>query len=356
MLEIGCFISPHGYGHATRCIGVVEALQELIPELRIQIITTVPQSLFSESLTNFNYHPLEVDVGLVQSAALAADLSATVNRLNHLLPYSDSLIDQAAEICGNCSLILCDIAPLGILVAEKLQIPSVLVESFTWDWIYEPYLSDFPGLRVHAKYFKKLFDSADFRVQTEPLCATTRRDFYCGPIARKLKNTQQDILTFLGCDDRKKKIVLITMGGIAQDIPVQETGLKKQNHLFVFTGQKETRKINENLFLVDRKASLYHPDLIATADLVVCKAGYSTVAECSQAGSRVLSVGRDDFAESGPLQNFLIEHLGSTPISTTTYESGEWLSMVPELLQKPKPVVIENSAREVAAFLKQIAG
>ena len=70
MEEIACFISPHGFGHATRAIAVIEALQLIRAHVHAHIFTTVPRSLFAQTLTSFTYHPVVVDVGLVQSSAL----------------------------------------------------------------------------------------------------------------------------------------------------------------------------------------------------------------------------------------------------------------------------------------------
>ena len=86
-LEIGCFISPHGFGHATRTIAVLEELQQLQPHLHLHIFTTIPESLLSQTLVSYTYHHVLVDIGLVQSSTLDADIHSTITSLDGFLPF-----------------------------------------------------------------------------------------------------------------------------------------------------------------------------------------------------------------------------------------------------------------------------
>jgi hypothetical protein len=72
-LELACFVSPHGFGHATRTIALLQALQNRIPRLKATIFTTVPPSLFQSSGINCSYHQMSTDVGLVQRDAFTED-------------------------------------------------------------------------------------------------------------------------------------------------------------------------------------------------------------------------------------------------------------------------------------------
>jgi hypothetical protein len=143
MVALACFVSPHGYGHAARACAVMQALFELRSDLCYEVFTTVPEWFFSESLTApFTYHEMVTDVGLVQPDALTEDVQATVGRLDELLSPVDSLLDQIAFRLQQlaCRVVLCDISPLGLAAADRIGLPSVLIESFTWDWIYRAYL------------------------------------------------------------------------------------------------------------------------------------------------------------------------------------------------------------------------
>jgi hypothetical protein len=152
--RIACFISPHGYGHAARASGVIEALFTLDPHLGFDIFTQVPQWFLRHSIPGeFEYHSLLTDIGLVQETPLKANLKKTLHRLDQFLPLDPLIIHELAEFVRDrkCQLIVCDISPLGIKVAKEAGIPSVLVENFTWDWISILHdLLAFPRIQRHG--------------------------------------------------------------------------------------------------------------------------------------------------------------------------------------------------------------
>ncbi len=352
--EIAYFITPHGFGHATRAAAVLEALSGRSAEVHAQLLTTVPETLFSESLHNFTCHRVPVDVGLVQSSALGADIPGTIQALDDFLPYRESLLEELLQRCGRCSLVVCDIAPVGIVVAQRLGVPAVVVENFTWDWIYDYYCDRHGDMVRHARYMQDLFARADFRIQTEPLCSGVDCDLRCGPISRKTRGTEREIRDNLN-PARNRPIVFVTMGGVAQGLPNLEKLQGHREYTFVFSGREQGGRVGDNIILLSRDSRMYHPDLIAAADVVICKAGYSTIAECYQAGARVISVGRDDFPETAPLERFLGQHLDAVTVGPSGYDNGEWLSLLPELLSRPgrdrAPV---NGADAVADFLYRL--
>ena len=61
------------------------------------------------------------------------------------------------------------IAP-GILVSELLEVPSILVENFTWDWIYESLKNKDKGLKKVIPVFKEIYERASKRLQCIPVC------------------------------------------------------------------------------------------------------------------------------------------------------------------------------------------
>jgi len=141
-LKIAYFISPHGFGHAARSAAIMESLNNLNENIEFEIFTSVPSWFFTNScIKNFNYHELLTDIGLVQKSALKEDLDETIVKLSKFIPFNDSIINNVSNklLDLDCKLILCDISPLGLEIAAFANIPSVLIENFTWDWIYAQY-------------------------------------------------------------------------------------------------------------------------------------------------------------------------------------------------------------------------
>ena len=164
------------------------ALHDLAPSLTCDIFTTVPQWFFAQSLEGpFTYETLLTDIGFIQKTPLLVDLRKTVHRLNAFYPLDRSRVRSLADKVRRkgCQMVVCDIAPLGIAVAREAGIPSVLIENFTWDWIYEGYLEEAPQMEGHILYLRDLFEAADFHVQTVPLCSRKNADLTTLPIGRR---------------------------------------------------------------------------------------------------------------------------------------------------------------------------
>ena len=145
--RVAYFVSPHGFGHAARAASVMEAIYEIETSIRFEIFTSVPSWFFQDSLSvPFAYHSLLTDVGMVQDSPLREDLGKTIQHLDDFLPFEPSLIGNLARQLKElkCKLIICDIAPMGILAAQGAGIPSVLVENFSIHHQPAPLALEFP--------------------------------------------------------------------------------------------------------------------------------------------------------------------------------------------------------------------
>ena len=350
MPEIACFITPHGFGHATRMTAVLEALKRKIPDLHPHLYTSVPESLFAETLTNFSHYPLQCDIGLVQKNGLEADLEKTITRLQEFLPFRGSLVRELADRIGRCRLVLCDIAPLGIAVAREARIPSVLIENFTWDWIYQAYLPRHPGLLPAINYLKNQYQDVDIHIRSEPVCGSADGHLLCSPIFRRTCRQRSEMRRALGCG--KKQVVFISMGGFHTELPFIDRLATVPDTFFLLGGQQQTSSLADNVRLLSRDSGYYHPDLINAADLVICKSGYSTVAECYQAGVPLITVDRTIFPESAVLQRFTAAEMNGHSLTQDAFLSGDWLTGLGQLSSGNRmPPAPTNGADAVAEYL-----
>ena len=160
-----------------------------------------------------------------------------------------------------CRLIICDISPMGIAVAQKAGIPSILVENFTWDWVYENYVSaDFPAGKF-VDYLREIYNDVDYHIQAKPVCYYQNADLCTVPISRKVRATSQQIRQKLSIPGGVK-VVMITMGGI----PEKYLFLKHLTHQsdihFIIPGGGQTMRLVDNLALLPHHSDFFHPDLI----------------------------------------------------------------------------------------------
>lgn len=355
--RVAWFISPHGFGHAARAAGIMAALHQINSSIRFEIFTTVPSWFFQSSLSGpFTYHSLRTDIGLIQKTPLREDLNKTLQCLNDFLPFDHSRISSLSQLIKRlrCELIICDIAPMGISVAKEADIPSVLVENFTWDWIYQEYAGYDVQIEKHGVYLRSLFDAADHHVQTEPVCRYRVADLTTLPVSRKVRTPARQIRKELGLPCASK-VVMITMGGIQQHYSFLEELANQRDLHFVVPGGSHTMGIRDNLVLLPHHSNFFHPDLINACDAVVGKLGYGTLAEVYHTGVPFGYISRPSFPESEILAAYVEKEMRGIAIEEIEFQAGTWISHLQDLLALPR---IQrsgpNGAEQVARFVHTV--
>jgi hypothetical protein len=351
--NIAYFISPHGFGHATRAAAVMAAIQALSPEAHFEIYTQAPEWLLRASLSgSFSYHSLLSDIGLVQNSPLKEDLPATLQRLEAFLPFNELLVKDLAEQVQNqgCQVVVCDIAPLGIAVAAQAGIPSVLVENFTWDWIYAGYLQAEGRFARHIATLQEVFQSADFHIQTEPVCNPTPCDLVTLPVSRAPRASRSLTRQRLGIPG-EAKMVLVTMGGIESQLTFADHPAAGKDLFFVVPGGSPQGSDHHRI-LLPHHSDFYHPDLVFASDAIVGKAGYSTAAEAYLSGVPYIYTARAHFRETATIASFIEKELGGFEIQEEEFLEGEWIPGLITLLEQPRSNTERpNGALQAAKFI-----
>jgi hypothetical protein len=353
--RFACFITPHGYGHAARAAAIMESIRAREPGAFFEIYTRVPVWFFQMSLPGaFAYHELKTDIGLVQSSAMVEDLPETVRQLDALLPFRAEMVDPLAQEIRalGCELVLCDIAPLGIAVARAAGVPSVLVENFTWDWIYAGYLPYEPGLAPHIETLAQAFRAADWHIRTEPACAyDPPADLLTTVASRKPRLSRERAREALGVS-QTAPLVMITMGGILTEYPFLHRLEESRDVLFLIPGGSDRHEKRGSLVLIPHHSELYHPDLLGASDAIVGKLGYSTLAEAYAAGIPYAYVPRVRLREGIPLGEWARREMSAVELAEERFFNGEWLELLPDLLSRPcRPPKGPNGADQAAEFI-----
>jgi len=352
--RIAYFISPHGFGHAARAAAVMAAIHEIDRAIQFEIFTKVPSWFFQDSIFGpFSYHSLLADIGLIQETPLHADLQKTVRQLNDFLPFDPSRIASHAKAINRlkCELVICDIAPMGISVAREAGVRSVLVENFTWDWLYQEYIDTEIQMNKHIVYLQSLFEAADYHVQTEPVCWPRKADLTTLPVSRSARTLALQIREELGIPD-DAKAVMITMGGIQERYTFLKELANQRDIYFVIPGSSKQTKTEHNLVLLPHNSSFYHPDLINACDAVIGKVGYSTLAEVYHAGVPFGYIIRPYFRESEILADYIRKQMNAIAIEETNFQNGNWLSHLPDLLTMSFiSRGVPNGAEQIARFI-----
>ncbi len=357
--HVAYFISSHGLGHAARAAGVMAAVQKANPSVGFEIFTQVPLRFFQDSLDgSFRVHKLLTDIGIVQQSPFQEDLELTRQRLDAFLPFDPSLLSILAcklETLG-CDLVICDIAPMGIAVAREVGIPSLLVENFTWDWIYEGYEGLASQCGRHIAYLRELFEQAEYHVQTEPICQPRSAALKVPPISRSIRKPAAEIRQELDLP-AEGTVALITLGGTPHDSLFLKHLPDRNGLCFLVPGGSQTIERRQNIVLLPHHSRFFHPDLINASDVVVGKAGYSTLAEAYYAGIPFGYISRSTFRESRVLVDFIASRMVGHEIGIEAFYDGSWTSQLHSLSATPRKSRAEiNGAELVAELINHILG
>jgi hypothetical protein len=353
--RIALFVSPHGLGHAARISAVAEALQTLRPSIRFEIFTQVPIWFFEQSLTlGFGYNEIPTDIGLVQETAFAENVPETIKLLDSFLPFDERLIESLAKRLAEqqFELVVCDIAPLGIVAARAAGIPSVLIENFTWAWVYEKYARHREEFMKHSEYMDAVFEAADYRVRAEPTCGDGNADLVVRPIARTCRLPRSEVRSKLGIPD-DHKAVMVTTGGVPSHISRRSIrGVPSDTHIIIPSHDQSLRR-QDNVVLLPMQSGVYHPDLVNACDAIVGKLGYSTVPEAYYSRIRFGYVRHDSFPESDILERFVTNHMSVLEVPQLNLESGDWISCVDRLGDLPESPIVNhtNGSQRAARFI-----
>jgi isopentenyldiphosphate isomerase len=359
-LSIAYFVTSHGFGHAARASAVMNAIFVRWPFVHFEIFTLTPKWFFNNSLNaSYTYHLEHADVGLMQTSPLHFDLGRTINALDEFLPFDEMRLESLADklAAAQCHLVISDISPLGIAVAHHAGIPSVLVENFTWDWIYEPYASKDTRFNKHIDLLSGYYDKAGLRIQAAPVCGSQAGNIggnlLCTtPISRGSLIEPRHTRERLGIPE-KDKMVLITNGGIPGNLLFEKLEDIHQDVWVVNPGTSVNGPVDgpkkDNVIFLPQNSSFYHPDLVHASDAVIGKVGYSTLAEVYHAGVPYGFIPRPGFRESRVMESYIAQNMAGIEIPEAALNSGGWLKNLLKLLQLPVQARKEPNGADMAA-------
>lgn len=339
MIRIAWFVSPHGFGHAARSAAIMDEVFRVRPDVTFDIFTTVPEWFFETSLSApIHYHHCRCDLGLVQQSALEEDIEATSRQLDGLDLLKRSTVRSLADAVERlgCRAVVADIAPQGLAVGRMAGLPSILVENFTWDWIYRAYEARWPSISKWADIFEAEFSRCDLHIQAEPWCRRVDGAVRVAPISRRPRKGRDEIRRDLGIDG-DQPMLLVSMGGV----PWRFSGLDKvaaaTGVTIVVPGGGKTEATKGSLILLPHHSRFHHPDLVHAADGVLAKLGYSTVAEVWSAECSLGWVGRSTFPESDEMARWVRCHLAGAEFSREELVEGLWVDRLGEIINSKTP-------------------
>ena len=339
MPTIWCAISSHGLGHAAQVVPVLNELGRLVPNLHAILRTQVPEWFFGDRLTiPWTLSPARQDIGCIQHGPLTIDVTATWETHAHFHQGWERRVQDEIQAIRDADplLVLSDISHLAIEAGARAGRPAIGLCNLSWDQVLEP-LADptQPGHREIVANIRSAYAHADLILRPVPGIPMTafRRIMDIGPIADQPPAPVPDLRKALAATPGDR-IVLIGFGGIALDtLPFAQLD-RLDGYRFLVAGQ-----VPDGCARIRAAAALPHPfrSLLASADVLVTKPGYSTVVEAVALGKPVLYVRRYNFADEQALVDYLHRYGCAAELRAPDFVAGRWDQALASVLEAPTP-------------------
>jgi len=328
MVNIRFYSSDHGLGHVSRDIAIIKELVK-IPGVKVFARNFSGNKLIANSFAKSVYvTPKRNDFGVLnKDSSFETDEEKTYQKLKEWIALWDNFISEEKRFCKgtNIDLVVSDVSPQPFLVADELNIPSVAVSNFTWHCIYSDLFGKSDPLveRIRGCY-QLAAKSIVLPFEQIRMCMPSQ--IKTGLVCRQVEKSKEETRKALGlsADDF---VIFATMGFSMEHLPEFRKERLPKNVRIVSSFLPDAIRISE---------TMNFQDVIASSDLVVCKAGYTTVAEAISGKVPIIITARDGFIDDETVCKG-VEKLGvGKRISNKSFLSMDYLSDCHEFALRSK--------------------
>lgn len=352
---IWCAISSHGLGHAAQVAPVLNELGRIVPDLHAILRTQVPAWFFEDRLTiHWTRSPVQQDIGCLQHGPLTIDVAATWNaHAQFHAEWEQKVHDETLAMrAAKPTLVLSDISHLAIEAGARAHVPAIGLCNLSWDQILEQLAQ--PGRtdqREIIAHIQRAYAHTSLMLRPAPALPLPAfpKIVDIGPIADPASNAASELRRTLAAAP-SDHIVLIGFGGIALDTLPFEHLEQMRSYRFIVSGpvpDRYTRIHTASALPFSFRA------LLASADLIVTKPGYSTVVEAVALGKPVIYVRRYNFADEQSLVDYLHRYGHAVELSARDFTDGRWqvaLDQMQAVPPSPETPPAPTGAVEAAVF------
>lgn len=342
------YISGHGFGHASRAVEVINAIQRRAPA-KIVIRTAVARWFIEASVEGaVDLQHAAVDTGVVQIDSLRPDEVETARRAAAFYAnFAERAAQEAAFLQdAGASAVVGDIPPLAFAAADRAKLPSIAMGNFTWDWIYGGY-PQFerlaPGVLplVREAYAQT---TLALRLPLHGGFEPMRRVIRDIPLVARRSERGRDATRIALGIPLNALVVLSSFGGFGLDLPYND--IARQNRFTLLVTDHELRDQDRpagdaRLRCVtraeQRHLGLKYEDLVSASAVVVSKPGYGIVSECIANGAALLYTSRGRFLEQDMFIEQMPRVLRCRFIDQRDLRAGRWSDAIDALLDEPPP-------------------
>lgn len=354
------YVSGHGLGHMSRQSEVMNAVRRLAPNVPLGLKTPAAQWFVKENMpAGTTCRSVRLDIGVVQADSLNLNQLQTLKAYRELIREKENIMEEeiAWAKSHGVGLIVADIPPLAFDIGERLDIPSICITNFSWDWIYAPYVEANPE---YSDVIEEIRNS-------EGKCSLLlelpfKGDFSAFPqrkdiplIGRKSILEKEEIRNRMNIRTGQR-ILLLTFGGFGiKNSAEWETDLDDNTEIITTIPDlmgKGWRYFPSKRML---ELGLKYQDVVKAADAVLTKPGYGIVVECIANHTPIIHVERGVFPEYNILVNDMGRFIPEIFMNRDDFYTGRWRKYFDTILQDNAPrqeISIEGAKKAAEIILR----
>ncbi len=343
------YISGHGFGHIAQTAPVLNRLREQLPALRLTVCSSAPAHILLSRIDgHFDHIPEAADFGMVMASALDVLPEASLKRYRgfHQDWHQRVALEARKMAAIDPCFVFSNVAYLPLAAARQAGIPCASMCSLNWHDILAHYCDTDPSAAEILHQIHDAYAAAETFLRVTPgmPMAGFSNLQTIGPIASSGRNRRTEINQHLGLQ-ADKKLVLISLGGIATRLPMEQWPHFKEIHYLVQADWNVERDDTSTLELLGMNFS----DVMSSCDAFICKPGYGSFAEAACNGVPVLYVNRHDWPEADCLNSWLKQHGRCVEVDRQALESGQLDIALNALWQQPQPAPVHPVGIDEAA-------
>lgn len=343
-------ISGHGFGHVAQTAPVLNTLHKRHPEIRITVRSSAPAEHL-RSRIHAPYTPMQSsgDIGMAMISPLEVDVHESRAAYHAFHARWTARVAEEARLLRElqADLVFSNVGYLPLAGAQQAGIANAALCSLNWSDIYRYYCGD----DAIARQIQSAYANADAFLRATPGMAMNDLANLTpvAPIA-DLGTNRRDELNHRLKLSKQEKLVLVSMGGIASRLPVENWPRTDGVRYLV---QASWQAEHPDAITIE-SLHLGFGDLLASCDALICKPGYGSFVEAASSGIPVLYVGRPGWPESPALIEWLQQHGVSREISLSALQQGRFAGVLAEICNEPRPVSnTTRGAEQVADYLAE---
>ncbi|MFO7692877.1 MAG: hypothetical protein R6V57_07330 [Vicinamibacterales bacterium] len=342
------YISGHAFGHASRCIEIINAVLASDAAAEIVVRTSAARWLFDVTVKGrIEFHERVCDTGVIQRDSLHLDERRTIEEAAGFMAELEPMAQAEAAFLRQrgATRVVGDIPPLAFRAAHLAGMPAIAIGNFTWDWIYEGYREALEGSPDLLPSIRRAYRHATLALRL-PMCGGF--DGWRAPIvdipfvARHSARPAGEVRDRIGVP-RGSRMALASFGGLGiTGLPLEP--LARLDGWRVVTTAHALEALGPvppGVCVLEDKAvyakGLRYEDLVRAADVVVTKPGYGIIAECIANDAAIVYTDRGRFPEYEVLVEAMPRYLRTRFMPREDLFTGRWGDHLDAVIAAPTP-------------------